>query len=97
MRCTIGCVPVRESRLIAFCFEPCTSCATAFQLGLRSPVTLLAIQLAKPSLSHRSSHQPIVTRSPNHWCATSCATVPNTFWRSVSLETLGSTSTARSK
>ncbi len=30
---------------------------------------------AKPSLSQRSSNQRIVTRSPNHWCASSCRTV----------------------
>ena len=28
---------------------------------------------AKASLSHRSSHQRIVTRSPNHMCAISCS------------------------
>ena len=30
------------------------------------------MKVAKPSLSHRSSNQRMVTRSPNHWCATSC-------------------------
>lgn len=29
---------------------------------------------AKPSLSHKSSHQAGVTKSPNHMCETSCAT-----------------------
>ena len=37
-----------------------------------------AIHDAKPSLSHRSSHQRIVTRSPNHWCAISCAATEKT-------------------
>src|ERR671918_2947629 len=32
-------------------------------------------QVANDSLSHRSSHQRMVTRSPNHMCAISCSTV----------------------
>src|ERR1700710_3031441 len=32
-------------------------------------------QVAKDSLSHRSSHQRMVTRSPNHMCAISCRMV----------------------
>src|SRR2546428_741593 len=36
-------------------------------------MTLVAIQLANDSLSHRSSHHFIVTRSPNHWWASSWA------------------------
>ena len=31
---------------------------------------------AKDSLSQISSHQTGVTKSPNHWCAISCATIP---------------------
>ena len=34
---------------------------------------LFSIQLANPSFSQMSSHHCIVTRSPNHWCAISCA------------------------
>jgi len=30
---------------------------------------------AKDSFSHRSSHQRMVTRSPNHMCASSCRIV----------------------
>ena len=30
---------------------------------------------AKDSFSHRSFHQRMVTRSPNHMCASSCRTV----------------------
>ena len=33
----------------------------------------MAMKSANDSLSQRSSHQAMVTRSPNHWCATSCA------------------------
>ncbi|COW84385.1 Uncharacterised protein [Mycobacterium tuberculosis] len=31
--------------------------------------------MAKDSFSHRSSHQVMVTRSPNHMWAISCSTV----------------------
>ena len=40
-----------------------------------SPVTRWPRYSANDSLSHRSSHQRIVTRSPNHMCAISCAIV----------------------
>ncbi len=32
-------------------------------------------QVANDSFSHRSSHQRMVTRSPNHMCAISCSTI----------------------
>ena len=32
-------------------------------------------EVANDSLSHRSSHQRMVTRSPNHMCAISCSIV----------------------
>src|SRR5579859_4321777 len=32
-------------------------------------------QVANDSFNHRSSHQRMVTRSPNHMCAISCSTV----------------------
>src|SRR5205823_12894043 len=41
--------------------------------GLKCTVHLEPIHEANPSLSHKLSHQAIVTRSPNHWCAISCA------------------------
>jgi hypothetical protein len=37
-----------------------------------SSVTLQPMYSANDSLSHRSSHQRMVTRSPNHMCAISC-------------------------
>ena len=42
--------------------------------GRATLIVRVAIQVAKPSLSQRSSHHSIVTRSPNHWCASSCVT-----------------------
>ena len=35
----------------------------------------LEAQVAKDSLSHRSSHHAMVTRSPNHMCDSSCRIV----------------------
>ena len=42
---------------------------------------------AKDSLSQRSFHQRMVTRSPNHMCASSCSTVMarRSTWASVTL------------
>ena len=45
------------------------------QSGWKCWVVLFAIQLAKPSFSQRSSHHAMVTRSPNHMCAISCASM----------------------
>ena len=36
---------------------------------------VVAMYSAKDSLSHRSSHHRMVTRSPNHMCASSCSMV----------------------
>ena len=57
--------------------RPRSVCAS----GCSWPWILLPIQVAKPSLSQMSSHQRIVTRSPNHWCASSCALTPQKHWR----------------
>ena len=43
------------------------------QSGWKRSVTFSPSQLAKDSLSQVSSHQAIVTRSPNHWWASSWA------------------------
>ena len=44
-------------------------------LGWPRPGTATLAQVANDSLSHRSSHQRMVTRSPNHMCAISCRIV----------------------
>ncbi len=67
------------------------------QSGCRWSMALAPIQVAKLSLSQRSFHQLMVTRSPNHWCAISWAMVPATSWRSSWVESLGSISRSRSK
>ena len=41
--------------------------------GAPPPRRALPIQVAKASFSQMSSHHGIVTRLPNHWCASSCA------------------------
>ena len=41
--------------------------------GFHSIIVRSAIHVAKDSFSHTSSHHASVTRSPNHWCAISCA------------------------
>jgi hypothetical protein len=50
-----------------------TRSTAAFQAGFQSSMALGPAQLAKASFSQMSSHQAVVTRSPNHWWATSWA------------------------
>jgi hypothetical protein len=54
------------------------NCSHMFQLGYSSSQMPVSIHVAKPSLSHRSSHQSIVTRLPNHWWASSWMTTSAT-------------------
>ena len=49
--------------------------------GCTWSVILSPIQSANDSLSQRSSHHSIVTRSPNHMCASSCAVMRMRFCR----------------
>src|SRR6184192_4113675 len=60
--------------------------------GLKWSVALVPIHDANPSLSQRLSHQAVVTRSPNHWWAISCAITPKTFCLVSSELVLGSNS-----
>ena len=50
----------------------------SIQSGFHDSIGCAVIQVANPSLSQMSSHHAIVTRSPNHWCAISCAMVSAT-------------------
>ncbi len=74
--------------------RPNAVCTQASSYSVTSAVTRLPMYSAKDSLSHRSSHQRGVTRSPNHWCAISWARVVArlTRWLRVTLEvkTIGS-------
>ena len=51
------------------------NCVQIAQSGYSVSVALAPIHDAKLSLSHRSFHHAIVTRSPNHICAISCAMI----------------------
>ena len=71
----IACVVLRASSVIASCRQSALR-SRAFQSGWKRCAVLVAIHVANPSFSHRLSHHAIVTRLPNHWCATSCAMMP---------------------
>ena len=63
--------------------------ATSYS-GWTSAVILSSIHDANDSFSQRSSHQAIVTRSPNHMCAISCAVIVATnLSRAASIDALG--------
>ena len=54
------------------------SCANVVQAAVHRVASACArvpAQVANDSFSHRSSHQRMVTRSPNHMCAISCRIV----------------------
>ena len=59
-----------------------TSSNSKCHSGFHAPTALVSIQLAKPSFSQMSSHHRMVTKSPNHWCAISCAITTATRLRS---------------
>src|SRR6267154_735215 len=74
----MGCVVLRASPCMTEVFSE-LALNHICQSPLKWSVALVSIQVANPSLSHRLSHQAVVTRSPNHWCAISCAITPKTF------------------
>ncbi len=92
MRWTIGWVEGRASISMALSLSP-TAVSRLRHSGWKWSVALAAIQLAKPSLSHRSSHQAMVTRSPDHRWAISWAMTLKMTWRSAPLERRGSKTT----
>ena len=61
----MGLVVSSESTAIAFWFD-FTSSSSMCHSDFHAFNGLLAIQVANPSFSQMSSHQRIVTRSPNH-------------------------------
>uniref|UniRef100_A0A182QGM6 USP domain-containing protein n=1 Tax=Anopheles farauti TaxID=69004 RepID=A0A182QGM6_9DIPT len=65
--------------------------------GWRKSTPRLATYVAKPSFSHRSVHQRIVTRLPNHWWASSCAMTDATRCLLLAVDTLGWYSSAVSR
>jgi hypothetical protein len=73
-----GCDDFSASRRRALLKPPVVNCSHILYSGNSASVQKCSIQAAKPSLSHSPSHQDMVTRLPNHWCASSCATTTAT-------------------
>ena len=74
-----------------------TSSSSECQPGFHALSGLVSIQFAKPSFSQMSSHHCIVTRSPNHWCAISCARTWAMNFRVCSVDETGSASRSVSR
>ncbi|CFE42012.1 Uncharacterised protein [Mycobacterium tuberculosis] len=75
MSAAIGCVDGSWSWRYAQDFS---TVANVVQASVNSVASLwhsTEAKVAKDSFSHRSSHQVMVTRSPNHMWAISCSTV----------------------
>mmetsp|Transcript_9400 Transcript_9400/g.31025 ORF Transcript_9400/g.31025 Transcript_9400/m.31025 type:complete len:226 (-) Transcript_9400:1058-1735(-) len=66
-----GCEEARESSPSPLACSLIVNCDHTDQSGKSSWTARHPTQVAKPSLSHRSVHHCIVTRFPNHWCASS--------------------------
>ena len=95
--CSMGWEFFRPSRLRARLVSILTNCVHISHSGNNQSTALVPIQEAKLSLSQRSSHHSMVTRSPNHICAISCATTSATRCRVPAEEFSGSTSSAVSR
>src|SRR3954447_24609297 len=89
--CSLG-SPTRRIGLRGTLFRNQTS-----HCGLKCAVHFVPIHDANPSLSQRLSHHAIVTRSPNHMCAISCASTANTSCFVLSEDFFGSNSSTLSK
>ena len=61
--------------------------------GRKASVQVISMKVAKASLSQMPFHHFIVTRSPNHMWASSCAITSTTACSSAWVEMAGSTST----
>ncbi len=68
-----------------------------FHSGFHASTASISMNVAKASLSHSPFHHDIVTRSPNHMCAFSCATTSATRSSSPCVALCGSTSKAVSR
>src|SRR5450756_2386182 len=75
MSATIGCVEGSWSWRYAQFFSSEENVDQAFVHCVASAAASVDMNSANDSFSHRSSHQRIVTRSPNHMCASSCRIV----------------------
>ncbi len=75
MSAAIGCVEGSWSCLYAHAFHALVNVVQACVQRVASACAAVPAQVANDSFSHRSSHQRMVTRSPNHMCAISCRIV----------------------
>ena len=75
MSAAIGWVEGSWSCRYAQAFSTCANVVQASGHRVASAWATAPAQVANDSFSHRSSHQRMVTRSPNHMCAISCRIV----------------------
>ncbi len=75
MSATIGCVEGSWSCRYAQFFSIEENVVHALVQRVACAVASVDMYSANDSFSHRSSHQRMVTRSPNHMCASSCRIV----------------------
>src|SRR5215467_3203465 len=81
----IGCVEGSWSCRYAHALSACEKVVQAERQRVASVSAVQEAQEANDSFSHRSSHQRMVTRSPNHMCAISCMIVSARYSRRVSV------------
>src|SRR3954467_2600777 len=87
----IGCVDGSWSCRYAHVFSTFAKVVHALVQRVAATWQSTDAYVAKDSLSHRSSHQRIVTRSPNHMCAISCRIVSARRSRRASVTLLRNT------
>ena len=75
MSAAIGCVDGSWSCRYAHAFSRFANVVQAPVHRVASAWHRTLMYVANDSFSHRSSHQRMVTRSPNHMCAISCRIV----------------------
>ena len=75
MSAAIGCVEGSWSCLQAHAFHAVVNVVHEWCHLVALACASVPAQVANDSFSHRSSHQRMVTRSPNHMCAISCRIV----------------------
>ena len=75
MSAATGCVDGNWSWRYAHDFSTLAKVVQASVYSVASAWHSTEANVANDSLSHRSSHHVMVTRSPNHMCAISCSTV----------------------
>src|ERR1700745_1749546 len=85
MSAAIGWVDGSWSCLLAHAFQAVVNVVHALFHRVALAWASVPAQVANDSFSHRSSHQRMVTRSPNHMCAISCKITSARTWYIVSV------------